>query len=166
MLKICGLIVFTILVIVCCFQFGTVVAIVTGLIGLFTPFLIGLVMAFIINILMRFLERRLFALPFIRDRKFLQRIKRPVSIFLAIVIILGVIAAVFGFVIPQLGEAANTAIKNLEGAIPRLRDWLNERLAGYPEVLEKVNNVLSQEPNWPLIFSNILEFLRSGNIGS
>ena len=165
MLKICGLIVFTILVIVCCFQFGTVVAIVTGLIGLFTPFLIGLVMAFIINILMRFLERRLFALPFIRDRKFLQRIKRPVSIFLAIVIILGVIAAVFGFVIPQLGEAATTAIKNLEGAIPRLRDWLNERLAGYPEMLEKVNNVLSQEPNWPLIFSNILEFLRSGNIG-
>ena len=118
MLKICGLILFTILVIVCCFQFSTVVAIVTGLIGLFTPLIIGLVMAFIVNILMRFLERRLFDLSFLRNRKIVQRIRRPLSIFLSILIILGVVAAIFGFVVPQLGDAASNAIRNLEGAVP------------------------------------------------
>ena len=165
MLKICGLILFTILVIVCCFQFSMIVAIVTGLIGLFTPFLIGLVMAFIINILMRFLEHRLFDLPFIRGRKFLQRIKRPLSIFLAIVIILGVIAAVFGFVLPQLGEAVSNAVNNLEDAIPRLQNWLNEKLSEYPDILAKINEFFGKEPNWTDLFSNIFSFLRSGNIG-
>lgn len=45
MFKIGGLIVFTVLVVACCFRFDVVISIITGLIGLFTPFLIGLVMA-------------------------------------------------------------------------------------------------------------------------
>lgn len=166
MLKICGLILFTILVIVCCFRFDVVVSIITSLIGLFTPLLIGLVLAFIVNILMRFLEERLFGIKALKNSRFIQKVKRPLSIFLSILIILGVIAAVAGFVVPQLGDAANNAIRNLESSIPRLKEWLNERLAGYPEMLEKINEFLGKGPDWSLLFSNILSILRFGSVES
>ena len=165
MLKIGGLIVFTVLMVACCFRFDVVIAVVTGLIGLLTPFLMGLVMAFIINVLMRFLERKLFCNKWAAKRRVLQKIKRPVSILLSFVIIFGVLAAVFWIVVPQLGDAVAKAVSNLETAIPRLKNWLHVNLAGYPEILEKVDSILGKEPNWPLLVSNVISFLKSGTVG-
>ena len=165
MFKIGGLIVFTVLVVACCFRFDVVISIITGLIGLFTPFLIGLVMAFIVNILMRFLERVIFGNRFAKKKRLLQKIKRPVSIVLAILLILGVVLAVFWIVVPQLGDAATNAISNLESAVPRLKSWLHVQLSAYPDILEKVDTIFGKEPNWPMLFSNVITFLKSGSIG-
>lgn len=165
MFKIGGLIVFTVLVVACCFRFDVVISIITGLIGLFTPFLIGLVMAFIVNILMRFLERVIFGNRFAKKKRLLQKIKRPVSIVLAILLILGVVLAVFWIVVPQLGDAATNAISNLESAVPRLKNWLHVQLSAYPDILEKVDTIFGKEPNWPMLFSNVITFLKSGSIG-
>lgn len=163
--KICSLILFTVLVVVCCFRFEVVVGLVKGIVGLFTPFLMGLVTAFILNVLMRFLERVIFENRLTRKAGFLQKIKRPVSILLAWLVILGLILAVFWIVIPRLGEAVTTAIKNLESAIPRLKVWLEGKLAAYPEAAEKVEEYLGTSPNWALLVSNGIAFLKSGSIG-
>ena len=163
--KICSLILFTVLVVVCCFRFEVVVGLVKGIVGLFTPFLMGLVTAFILNVLMRFLERVIFENRLTRKAGFLQKIKRPVSILLAWLVILGLILAVFWIVIPRLGDAVTTAIKNLESAIPRLKVWLEGKLAAYPEAVEKVEEYLGTSPNWALLVSNGIAFLKSGSIG-
>lgn len=163
--KICELILFTVLVVVCCFRFEVVVALIRGIVSLFTPFLLGLVMAFIVNLLMRFLERVIFENSFTVKSRFLQKIKRPVSIFLAWLVILGLILAVLWLVIPSLGDAVTTAIKNLESAIPRLKNWLEAKLIDYPEAVEKVGEYLGTSPNWALLASNVIAFLKSGSIG-
>lgn len=161
--KIEWLIVFTVLVVVCFFRFDLVLALLQGAVRLLTPFLLGGAMAFGINLLMRFLEEKLFGNRFARKRKLLQKIRRPVSILLSVLIIAGVLAAVIGLVIPQILEAVHNVAVNLEAAVPRLRSWLNQVLAGYPDVLEPVNDFLSQDPDWPAIFEQVINFLKSGS---
>ena len=161
--KIEWLIVFTALVVVCFFRFDLVVSVIQGIARLLTPFALGGAMAFGINLLMRFLERKLFGNRFAVKHRLLQKIRRPVSIALSVLIIFGVLAAAIGLVLPQLAEAVRNVAANLETAVPRLRDWLNEVLAGYPDVLEPVNEFLGQEMDWGALFQEIMNFLKSGS---
>lgn len=157
--KIEWLIVFTALVVVCFFRFDLVVSVIQGIARLLTPFALGGAMAFGINLLMRFLERKLFGNRFAVKHRLLQKIRRPVSIALSVLIIFGVLAAAIGLVLPQLAEAVRNVAANLETAVPRLRDWLNEVLAGYPDVLEPVSEFLGQEMDWGALFQEIINFL-------
>lgn len=161
--KIEWLIVFTVLVIICCFRFDLVAAVIKGIIRLLTPFMLGAAMAFGINLLMRFLERKLFDNRHAKKYRVLQKIRRPVSIVLSLLIIAGVLAAVIGLVIPQLGEAIRNVAVNLETAIPRLRTWLDSLLSGNPEMQETVNQVLGQELDWSAILREVVNFLKSGS---
>ena len=161
--KIEWLIFFTVLIVVCFFRFDLVLALIRGIIRLLTPFLLGCAIAFVINLLMRFLERKLFDNRFAKEKRFLQKIRRPVSILLSVLMIAGVLAAVIGLVIPQILEAIRNVAVNLESAVPRLREWLNQVLAAYPDIRQPVDQFLSQEPDWPAVFEAVIDFLKSGS---
>ena len=163
MRKIQWLIVFTVLVIFCFFRFDLVMALLRGLARLLTPFALGAAMAFGINLLLSFLEPRLFGNRFAARHKFLQKIRRPVSILLSVLIILGVLAAVIGLVIPQILEALRNVVVNLDAAVPRLREWLNQILADSPELLEPVNEFLNRDVDWAALVREIVGFLKSGS---
>ena len=96
------LIVFTVMVIVICFKIDSVMAGVQYVIALLSPFLLGAAMAFVINVLMRFLEEKVFGSRYLRDKRMIMKIRRPSSLILAILCILGLMCIICFVVIPQL----------------------------------------------------------------
>lgn len=161
--KIEWLIFFGVLVVFCFFRFDLALAVIRGLIRLLTPFALGGAMAFVLNLPMSFLERKIFGSRRALKHPILQKIRRPVSILLAVLLILGVLAAASGLVLPQLAEAVKNAAASLETAVPRFRDWLNQMLAGYPDILESVNEFLGKGMDWSALAQDLMNFLKSGS---
>lgn len=80
-----------------------VLSFVRYLFALISPFLIGLCIAFILNVPLRFFERLLFRRPG-APHSLKERLRRPVSLTVTLLAVLGVIAVVMFMVIPELAE--------------------------------------------------------------
>ncbi|MEG2931715.1 MAG: AI-2E family transporter, partial [Ruthenibacterium sp.] len=77
---------------------------------LFFPLVLGFCMAFVLNIPMRFFERHLF--PRAKNRV-LQKLRRPLCIVIALVVILTIITAVVLLVVPELVNAFEVLAKSV-----------------------------------------------------
>ena len=89
------LIVFTVAVVIAGINIKSIWHGIVTLLGLFAPFLVGAALAFAINIMMSFLERHLFRNRYTRNSRFLQGVRRPVSMVLAILIWIAIIVLIF-----------------------------------------------------------------------
>ena len=113
--------------------FGNIIG---TLIGLCLPFLLGGCIAFVLNVPMRKIEALLFPKP----NKVQKKLKRPVSLIVTLLILIALIAIVFGLVIPELSSSFTLLrdnvirfLRNLEQDHPAL---LNESLSYLPSASE------------------------------
>lgn len=106
------------------YSFGSIVS----------PVVLGLVFAFILNVLVIQVETRMFSALNRRFTKVWPKIRRPLSIFLSIIIILGIIALFLLIVVPELVRT----ITNLTQQIPTFLNGLQVNLTH----LEKVYPVI------------------------
>ena len=118
------LIVFTVVVIIAGINIKSLWSGAIKLLGLFAPFIIGAALAFAINIMMSFLERHIFLNQYTKNNTHLQRIRRPVSMVLAILIWIAIIVLIFSYGIPQLAQASGRLVSNIQMGMPILADWL------------------------------------------
>lgn len=156
------LIVFTVMVIVICFKIDSVMAGVQYVIALLSPFLVGAAMAFVINVLMRFLEKKIFENKYLKDKRMITRIKRPVSLILAILCILGLVCIICFVVIPQLGAAVTKLSNDIQTFVPEVQRWMTDILKQYPQMVEVLEPYLTAEPDWNSIMDTITNFLKNG----
>ncbi|MGN0663698.1 MAG: AI-2E family transporter [Negativibacillus sp.] len=80
-----------------------------AVLGLIAPFLLGGCIAFILNVPMKRIETTLFPKP----TKISQKIKRPFSLLLTLILLLALIGVVFGLIIPELGNSFLTLRNNV-----------------------------------------------------
>ena len=100
--------------------------ILSRLLGLVSPFLLGFCIAFVLNIALRPLEK-LWARLWRRSKSPLkQRLRRPVCLVLSLVLFIGVVAAVFLVLIPQLRETAMGISAMVPQSVERLGLWWDE----------------------------------------
>ena len=156
------LIVFTVMVIVICFKIDSVMAGVQYVIALLSPFLLGAAMAFVINVLMRFLEEKVFGSRYLRDKRMIMKIRRPSSLILAILCILGLMCIICFVVIPQLGVAVAKLSNDIQTFVPELQGWLTDILKRYPKIKEVLEPYLTANPDWNSIMDTITNFLKNG----
>ena len=71
-----------------------------GIISLVSPFIIGAGIAFVLNIPMSLMERRLFTKRWLKGKR-VQRLRRPLSILAAFLILIGIMALVVFRVVAQ-----------------------------------------------------------------
>ncbi len=121
------------------------------------PLLIGGVIAFIINIPMTAIEKGFF--PKSRKR-FVIKLRRPISLFLAFVIILLVISLIARLVLPQL----ISCIELIVNLIPRAISWIADRLDELEIVPENIISFLDNT-DWRSKIDEIVNFVTNG-IGS
>ncbi len=160
------LIVFTVAVVIAGINIKSIWHGIVTLLGLFAPFLVGAALAFAINIMMSFLERHLFRNRYTRNSRFLQGVRRPVSMVLAILIWIAIIVLIFSFGIPQLGNATGKLVSNIQAGMPVLADWLEHTaLKDSPETWNRIEpffrNGLDQM-DWNAVLNTITEFLKNG----
>lgn len=124
-------------------NYSIIISAIKWVIGVLSPLIIGLCFAFILNLLLRPLESGWDWL-FLRkgDSPTAKKLKRPVSIFISIILTIGAIVAVFFIIIPEVSRTLRTIIDALPGYFEDLKAWwkeLSEFLAEYSVILPELN---------------------------
>lgn len=96
---------FIALIIFALVNFDRIINILCYIVKVFSPFIIGLLFAFILNILIKFIETKIFGK--IKEGKAWNKIKRPLSLTLSIILIVVVIYFILGMLIPQLKNSVS-----------------------------------------------------------
>jgi predicted PurR-regulated permease PerM len=123
-------------------------------IGALSPLFIGAILAFFINILMSFYENAIFKKC---TRKFWQKSKRALSLILALITLLGIIALIMTIVLPQLFECIELII-NL---FPKLVSIIIEKLDNFDIVPKNIIDFLSNI-DWKSKLDQIIDFVTAG----
>ena len=90
------------------------------------PVILGAIMAFIFNVPMSAIEKHLFKTPKNPKRqKLVASIKRPCSIVLTLLIVVGIIVLLLVLVIPSLAETISSLSKNIPSIVKHISDEIN-----------------------------------------
>ncbi len=157
--KIRGLILFTIFVLVALWNYELVIDGIQFVWGVISPFVLGGVIAFIVNIPMRFFEEKLFDKAKARRKKWADKLARPLSLILALLVIIGIIATVVLIVIPELGNTILNLGKTVQDFIPKAQEWAIQMFEDNQEIAKWIADI---DFKWDEILSQGLDFLRNG----
>lgn len=140
MKKIRELIVFTAILVVALWKFDTVLEGAKNIWGILFPFVLGGAIAFVINVPMSFLEKKIFGKT--KDgNKVGEKLARPISLLLTIILAVGVIALVMFGVIPQLTRTMGSLMMSIATFIPQMQDWIREFSHNNQDIMKLVNQV-------------------------
>lgn len=121
------------------------------------PFLVGTAIAFILNVPMRFIETKI--LGGLLGMKEKNRLKRPVSLLLAILFVLVIVAVVSLVVVPEL-TGTLIGLKRLVPAFFENLQIQSERVfAQYPEIVDYINSI---EVDWKALMEEVAAFITVG----
>lgn len=154
--------------------------------GLLQPFLIGGVIAFVVNVPMRALENACFIKPYQKrlaaqatakptgkgaakapDKvPFWYRAKRPLSLILSLLLVLGVIGVGTLIVVPETVSSFSSIVNNLRNFPLMLNQWAQELMDWMPQAavwLEELNlNLDLTSIDWREIITQVVNFLQNG----
>lgn len=183
--KILFIIAFGILLLVCLQRFEAVLSAVSWIFRLLSPFLVGACIAFILNVPMRFIEGKLFppegwkmrawrrkktppgqprpeAPPppdkNARGWKIREKLRRPVSMILAMAAVLGVVVIVLFLIIPEVGRTLMTLAERAPAFVSSVQGFLTELTEKYPDIYEQVKGI---QLDWQGIGTQIGSFLQN-----
>lgn len=131
-------------------------------IGIIKPFIIGGAVAFALNLPMRGIENTLFKRW---KGKAADRLKRPVSMVMAIVAVVLVINLVIITVLPQVTKTAGELGNKIPVFVDNLITEMDKLSKNYPQLQEQVAKLENLEINWEKVVDNVVAFLKNG-VGS
>ena len=138
--KIRELIVFTALLVVALWKFDVVLGVLKTIWDIIFPFVLGGAIAFLTNVPMSFLEKKIFG-NVKKKNKIVRKLKRPISLILTIVLVVGVIALVMFGVIPQLTRTMGTLVTSINDFIPQMQSWIGEFFHNNQEIMNLVDQI-------------------------
>ena len=138
--KIRELIVFTALLVVALWKFDVVLGALKTIWDIIFPFVLGGAIAFLTNVPMSFLEKKIFE-KVKKKNKIVRKLKRPISLILTIVLVVGVIALVMFGVIPQLTRTMGTLVTSINDFIPQMQSWIGEFFHNNHEIMNLVDQI-------------------------
>ena len=138
--KIRELIVFTALLVVALWKFDVVLGVLKTIWDIIFPFVLGGAIAFLTNVPMSFLEKKIFE-KVKKKNKIVRKLKRPISLILTIVLVVGVIALVMFGVIPQLTRTMGTLVTSINDFIPQMQSWIGDFFHNNQEIMNLVDQI-------------------------
>lgn len=121
-------------------------------IGLFAPMILGLVMAFLINIPMKAIETGIIS----RCTGKVQRFKRPISLVLAMILMISIVLLVMIIIIPELIRTILIVTDSIPSFVMEVQDVLNGLLKHFPELA----NHITVSVDWGDLSGKILEWVQ------
>lgn len=120
---------------------------INSLVRILSPFIWGLVLTYLLAPLMKSLEKNVF-LPLTRrlyrknKKKSGVKLARALSVLVSEIILIAVLTLLVYLIIPQLYSSIETIVSNSNTYISIISDWIEKRLADYPEIEKYVSNAL------------------------
>lgn len=159
MRQIRGLLIFAAALILLIIYSGTVWGGIKLFFGIVTPFLAGGAIAFVLNLPMNWVENKLLGKW---KGKVADKIKRPISMVLAILLILLVMVLIVLIVLPQIGQS----FKELGVQIPAFFNAtlvkLEKLTKQYPEIWDEIKNLQNLKIDWDTVINTVVNFLKNG----
>ena len=153
------LILFTVMLYVGLQNIDVVLGVLGTMIGLVFPFILGGGIAFVLNVPMSFLERNIFGRGRLKDSRRAAKASRPVSLVLALLLVI-LIIMIAGFVIlPELGNTVMGLGKGIETGIRNLQIWIDSTFQNNSAIVEWANS-LEIEPQ--KMVDSIMGVLQNG----
>ena len=134
---------------------GSVALAVGQILSMLSPFLLGGAMAFILNVPMRTIERGVF-------RGAAGKVRRPLSLLLTLIAVIGVLVLASCVIGPGIGEAASSITAQIPYAIQRLQNHLEQLSAYLPQLQEYLGTL---DFNWATISKRALEIAQAWGSG-
>lgn len=134
MRKIKELILFTIIVLIALWNYGIIIDAVVFVFGIIFPFLLGGGIAFVLNVPMNFVEEKVFYNRWLKNKKIANRLARPVSLVLTLLIVIGVVALVMFVVIPELTRTILSLGITIRDFVPEAQRFLEELFTDNSEI--------------------------------
>lgn len=157
--KIRGLILFTALIVIGLWKYEIVLDAVHFLFSIAFPFILGGAIAFILNVPMNFMEKVFFSNQWAKNNKIVQKIKKPCSLVLSIMLVLGIIFVVIFVVFPQLGKTILMLGESIQVFIPKLELWAEDLFQNNTGIIEWIETM---EFDWDKMIQGGIDFLRNG----
>ncbi len=136
------LILFTVVIIFAFINISYIWTFIKYVIALFMPFIIGAMIAFVLNVLLNVVENKMFTKLNKKNSKAWKKIKRPVSLITAFIIIIAIIALVLGLVVPQLKNTVELFTNNFDSYQKQSIELL-EKIGIDKKDIKEVNKKLS-----------------------
>lgn len=159
MKKIRGLILFTAVVCLAAVKMDILLEGIFFLLGILRPFIYGAAIAFVLNIPMKAIEKGLFSKA--KNPK-VDKIKRPVSIFLAFAAVVLVIVFVTVTVVPQVTKTMIELGNKIPQFLVDAQIWLEELFASQPQLIALLEEFDPAQMNWDSIVNTVIDFLKNG----
>ena len=138
---------------------SSVVAGIVLAINIAKPFIYGGAIAFVLNIPMKLVENKLLR----KWRgKAADKLKRPISMVLSILLVLLIIAVVFNTVVPQLTATIAEIGRKIPEFAQQVVSMLDEFSQNYPQLEEQVSKLESLRINWESLADGVINFLKNG----
>lgn len=134
---------------------GSVALAVGQILSMLSPFLLGGAMAFILNVPMRAIERGVF-------RGAAGKVRRPLSLLLTLIAVIGVLVLASCVIGPGIGEAASSITAQIPYAIQCLQNQLEQLSAYLPQLQEYLGTL---DFNWATISKRALEIAQAWGSG-
>ena len=140
-------------------KFELVSGVFNTLVGLVMPVIVGLCIAFIANVPLRLFENKLFGLKFWADHKIVLKLKRPLSIGLSFVFIIGIVFFVIFLVVPEFGRTIVTLTDRVPAFFTEVQARVNDLVKQYPNLRSYVTDL---DLDWNTIGSTVLSYIQTG----
>lgn len=154
-----GIILFIAVIYLIVIHFETVMFGVSFIFNIVKPFLVGGMLAYVINLPMKAIEKTLFKKA---GSKVQQKLKRPVSIVLAILFFVILVYFLLLAVIPQVVATATELGNKIPAFMDRLMVEVNLLLEQYPQIEKTIGDFTLPEINWETLPGIIIDFAQNG----
>lgn len=150
--KLRWLIVFAVVAVVVGWNYRSLFSLAMWLVGIASPFVLGGVMAFILNVPMRNIEK---LLPMKENSK----LRRPLSLCLTLILVIGVLLLVIFVVMPQLVETVFSLQNSIPAFLTRVKEAAESLFAQNPEIADSISKI---QIDWKSFVERVIEFLSTG----
>lgn len=157
--KIRGLIAFTVILLIALWNYSLILDVLGQGVGIVYPFLLGGAIAFVINVPMSFFEEKLFQNQMMKNKKVAQRLARPVSLIITLIVVVSVIGLVVFGVLPKLGDTFISIGKGIQSFMPKAQSWAEEIFHNNKEIKEWLDSLTL---DWDKIINEVVKFFTSG----
>lgn len=140
---------------------GTVLNFIRNVWDVIFPFVLAMAISYILNIVMRFIEVKILGRI---KTKWMDKLKRPISLFVSIIFVLAIIVLILYLIIPQMANSLKIIVESVPKLVQDIEKWIQEHPRN-----EEINKFIGErlneiQQNWQSYANNIWEFIRT-NIG-
>ncbi|MBQ9765278.1 MAG: AI-2E family transporter [Lachnospiraceae bacterium] len=131
--------------------------------GIVSPVVLGVCFAFVLNILLRFYDNRLFAKMGKSDKKFIVKLKRPLSLICTLATMIVAIVVIVSVIFPQIVDTLKIIVESITPFFGRATEWLEDLLLDWNISVEQLKRI---ELNWEKIQQTVIEWVKNGSMSA